>query len=228
MDATLLHWLQTSDSAFPVGAFAHSMGLEGWITEGLVRDEQGLVDFLNDIHVPLLTRIDLPILRLSAAAAAVPDWPELARLDALAWAGRGSREAREASANIGTQRLRLLHDLTPSPLLAETLANLRATTLRGMLPVVSGIEATACAIPVRSAQLAYSYQSIAAIFSASMKLMRIGQRAVQRILRTHALLIPEWVDASDLTPRNVIGGFFPSLDVCEARHETTWTRIFIS
>ncbi|HMP74097.1 MAG TPA: urease accessory UreF family protein [Kiritimatiellia bacterium] len=228
MDTALLHWLQTSDSAFPVGAFSHSMGLEGWIHEKLCPDEASLEAYLTHFHLPLLEQIDLPILRHAHDDAAREAWAGLEDLDCLAWACRGSHEARDASARIGRQRLRLLHELKPAPAIQWMHQSVQAGTLRGMLPVVSGIEAHAYALPLPSAQLAYGYQTLAAILAASTKLMRIGQRAVQSILLRLLQRLPETIQRSQTLSRDAIGGFFPSLDLAEARHETQWTRLFIS
>ena len=44
MSGPLWHLLQTSDSLFPTGAYAHSGGLEGMVTEGWVDDPGATIE----------------------------------------------------------------------------------------------------------------------------------------------------------------------------------------
>jgi urease accessory protein len=58
-DAAALAWLprllQTTDSMFPTGAYAHSFGLEGAVQDGLVSDTASLDDFLTNQIVRAMT-----------------------------------------------------------------------------------------------------------------------------------------------------------------------------
>ncbi|MGB2403221.1 MAG: urease accessory protein UreF, partial [Akkermansiaceae bacterium] len=56
--ARVLHF---SDSALPVGAYAHSFGLEGVCQMGLVHDKETLRTFLNRDVSTALVHVDLPL-----------------------------------------------------------------------------------------------------------------------------------------------------------------------
>jgi urease accessory protein len=100
--------LQTADSFYPTGAYAHSFGLEGLVQTGAVRDRATLGAFLVGQALPSLARTDLPIAAQAwAAAGEPPDWVRLRELSFLGAAVRGSREPREAAESIGRQRIEL-------------------------------------------------------------------------------------------------------------------------
>src|SRR5687767_15824740 len=50
--AWLCGLLQTSDSFYPTGSYAHSFGLEGLVQEGVIRDRETLRTFLFHAAVP--------------------------------------------------------------------------------------------------------------------------------------------------------------------------------
>src|SRR5437899_2607561 len=82
--------LQTSDSIFPSGSFAHSFGLEGCVQLGQVNDQATLKGFLRDQVVPALRNFELPFVRLAYRAAQDSDVARLLALDERYGAMKGS------------------------------------------------------------------------------------------------------------------------------------------
>src|SRR5437870_3170446 len=52
--AWLVGLLQTTDSFFPTGSYAHSFGLEGFVQEGIVHDVATLREYLRHSMLPAL------------------------------------------------------------------------------------------------------------------------------------------------------------------------------
>ncbi len=226
-DRELLHLLQTSDTMFPVGAFAHSVGLEGLVDAGRVQGPENLDPVMrSDLH-RLLADLDFPLIRLASEAAGNNDSETLAGLAERSRALRASSEQRDAVERIGRQRLAMLIDLQP-PENSRRLTRLTASLPVPGLPVVCGIESAVCGIDPASMMYAYGYQAFAGFLSASMKLIRIGQLAVQRLLHDHLRELPGLLEQSRYVDRETMGCFTPVLDIAQARHETAYTRIFIS
>ncbi|RYD37749.1 MAG: hypothetical protein EOP86_02750, partial [Verrucomicrobiaceae bacterium] len=135
--------LQLTDSFFPTGAYAHSFGLEGLVQEGTVTHAASLRGFLLEAFLPTLAATDLPIAALAWTALdrmgrrgeeretrldaeepkpkPEPDWNEVEEVCRRCAALKPSREPREASENIGRQRLEMLRLLHPGSL-AEAFA----------------------------------------------------------------------------------------------------------
>src|SRR5262245_48763619 len=100
----LTHLLQTGDSFFPTGSYAHSLGLEGMVVDAAVTDVQSFREYIEHSMIPSLTHVDLPFVH----AAQTDDVETLVRLGALCHAVKSSREIREASLRIGSQRLQMM------------------------------------------------------------------------------------------------------------------------
>ncbi len=215
------HLLQTSDTFFPTGSYAHSFGLEGLIQAGVVADRAGFHAFLNDSAIPSLTHVELPLVHLAHGA----NVEAALRLGRLGDALRSARELREASVRIGSQRLNMVADLTRDPLL-EALR--QRADFRPHAPVVFGVECGVTGVPVQAAMAAYFYQSLVALTSAAMKLVRMGQVAAQEEMRGALNRSEEMVAAAMEIEESEIGWFSPLTDIASARHQTAYTRLFIS
>ncbi len=219
---SLWHLLQTSDSAFPVGGFAHSYGLEGMVQAGAVDTPDDLEIFLRDTWMPIMTHVDLPLVRLSYQHAA--DRNTILRLDTLAMACRATAEARRAQQQMGAQRLKLVAGMTGH---GEYAAWIDADWTTSW-PVVWGLESSLLKTPLEDALVSYSYQSINGLLAASTKLIRIGPTEIQRLLHAQGSLVHDAIAHSMSVREEEIGWFNPLLDITGACHETAYTRLFIS
>lgn len=226
--AALLALLQFSDSAYPTGAYAHAFGLEGLVEAGLIHDADSAENYLRRHGLPALSRTELPYVRLAHEAASAQDLDRIVALDAESHAMRGARELREAASRIGAQRVALAAEFFPSPWTRALLEALETGRWRGHLPVAFGALCAATGASVSDALAAHTYQQIAGAVAALMKLLRLGQRAAQGITtRLLAASVPWQEEALRLAPEE-IGWFTPGLDIASARHETAYTRLFIS
>ena len=178
-DAAALAWLprllQTTDSMFPTGAYAHSFGLEGAVQDGLVTDTASLDEFLTNQIVPAQSQLELPCTRHAFNAAHDDDLETLCELDRQYAALKGTYELREASARTGRQRLALLKKIDPSEWWEKMDAARRAGELDAHDVIVIGAQGSRADIPLEAVLTAVYYQALAALVSASLKLIRIGQ-----------------------------------------------------
>ncbi|MSU62084.1 MAG: urease accessory protein UreF [Pedosphaera sp.] len=226
--AWLPQLLQTTDSIFPSGSYAHSFGLEGLVQLGQVAEPVDFAEFLRHQVVPAMEHMELPFVRLAHRAAGDADVSRLLELDEHYGAMKSSFELRQASSRIGTQRLQMLQKLTPHPLLAQLETECGRGNFHAHATIVFGAQAAIAQMPLEASLAAYFYQNLAALVSAAMKLIRMGQIAGQTIL-TECLAQTGVVVELALTVNEAdIGWFQPGLDIASARHETAYTRIFIS
>lgn len=212
--------LQANDTAYPSGSYAHSFGLEELIETGVVKTAEDLANFLERQIVPALLKFEIPFFAQAHIAAGSGDLARLLELDGELDAWRIPSELRDASRRIGSQRLDLLSQLDPSPLVMDY----RAASPRSHHLVVTALELSA--VPVAQAARAFGFQSVASITAASMKLMRIGQTAVQKISRNTLLVLGAEIDASLSRPAD--GWFNPLLEISSLRHARSNARLFIS
>jgi urease accessory protein len=106
--STLLH---TTDSAYPIGGFAHSGGLEGMVALGQVRTADDLRLFMHREIAETLGNVELPLLFQAWIGATVEDAGVLQLLDQVSESVRFAAEQRQASRRLGAQRFALLMKL---------------------------------------------------------------------------------------------------------------------
>src|SRR5688572_10243171 len=111
--------LQTGDSFYPTGSYAHSFGLEGLVQQGVVRDRATLRTFLLRAVAPALGHVDLPIAAHGCRAFGAGNWQLIGELCLLSSALKTAREVRAASENIGRQRVELVAKMRDSTLAQE-------------------------------------------------------------------------------------------------------------
>lgn len=212
--------LQANDTAYPSGAYAHSFGLEELVETGVVRTPAELENFLMKQVMPALLTFEIPFFSKAHAAANAGDADALLALDAELDAWRIPAELRDAYRRIGSQRLDLLAQLDPTPLVLR----LREASPRCHNLVVTALELAA--VPLEQAARAFAFQSIAGLTAASMKLMRIGQTSCQLIARRVLDALGSQIDESLSQP--VDGWFNPLLEIASLRHARANHRLFIS
>ena len=212
--------LQANDTAYPSGSYAHSFGLEELVESGVVSIAGDLEDFLGKQILPALLTFEIPYFARAHAAAVAGKCDELLALDAELDAWRIPAEIRDASRRIGSQRLELLAQLDPTPLVIEY----RGLSPRSHHLVVTALELSG--VPVSEAARAFAFQTISGLVAASMKLMRIGQTSCQQILRRTLVNLGGKID--DSLKLLVDGWFNPLLEIASLRHARAHARLFIS
>ncbi len=226
--ATLLH---TTDSAYPIGGFAHSGGLEGMVALDHVRSVDDLHGFLQHEIAETLSSVELPLLRHAWLAAKSQDDEQLRQLDQLSESVRFAAEQRQASRRLGQQRwslLEKLHARRLDPNQQAWLKRLNRSLPHKHLCVIVGIEATLLGIPCEAAMLALSHQTVMMVAQAAMKIMRIGQTQVQTLVTEMAGRYPMFIDQAQALDLGEVGTCLPHLDIATAWHETAPARMFLS
>lgn len=226
--AWLVALLQAGDSFYPTGSYAHSFGLEGLVHEGVIRDRPTLREFLFRSALPSLQHTDLPLAAHAYEAFAAPDWPRVGELCVLSSALRTARESRLASENIGRQRAELLATLHGSALAQDFLQRATACAWPHASAISGALEGRVVRAPLDAVLAGLCYSGLAALISAAMKLLRLGQNGAQSLLTEALAATPALLARAKTTPLDEIGWFNPWLDIAAARHESADARMFIS
>ena len=222
--------IQTTDTLFPSGGYAHSYGLEEMVALNQVTSAKDLEEFLIQQILPSLENLELPYLRYCVEAVEKNDLNELVILNEEISAWKLTHEIRDAGKSQGAQLLRMILEIYQCPLSKEL-----KELLQGRGDQCQHITATALLrnkqkAPLDSSMIAWIYQAISNFCSASIKLLRLGELACQKII--HRCINGEKIQgllARSVEVKREEAGFFnPLLDLASARHELAFSRLFIS
>jgi urease accessory protein len=221
----LLPLLQLSDSAFPTGAFSHSLGLETLVAGGTVCDGATLEAAIVD-HLGAMATSDLPALR---GAASADSQGRVVALDRTLGATKLARESRVASAATGRS---LLDSATALELTDHRPGEYRALVRAGDAPghnaVAYGVVCASLELPVEDGVAAFAYAACASLVAAGQKLVPLGQREAQRtLLALHGPIAAAVELSAGIDPADPYA-FAPVQEVASMAHERQRTRLYIS
>jgi len=219
-NVSFLRLQQLFDSQFPIGAFAHSGGLETYAGAGL--DLAGLRELLANEIALGWSRGDLAAVRLAWREAGEPDpATRLAGLAARVEAYKVIRSVRDTSLRLGSRTLSLVRRLYPE---AVASIDVRPTHY----PVVVGAVGRRLDLPVRELLLAFGQSTIAASLAAATRCMPVSPAQAQATLVD---LQPAIAAAVERVLGDETGALFtctPALDIRNHEQAFLHTRLFQS
>lgn len=177
--AEFLTAAQLGDSALPIGRFAHSNGAEQWLSSHPAATDTEFDEFVRCTVVEGVAPLDGVA---TAAAHACRTEGELARLDRELSARKLAPAARAASQSCGRQLLALSLTLADDPLTKALDRQVRGGGCPGNLAVVEGHLSRSLGIGVDLAVALSLRGSLAAMFSAAVRLGRMAPSRAQAMM----------------------------------------------
>ncbi|MEU3496525.1 urease accessory protein UreF [Kitasatospora cineracea] len=223
----LLVSLQLTDSAFPSGFYTLSHGLEGYAQAGAVTPDT-LPDLLADLLRHGVGPSDATALALAHRAVLAGDADTVVRVDRRLYAGKLSREVRQAATRTGRQLLDLAAEVFGQPAIAGHLRLVRERRAPGCQAVAAGIVQAAAGVPVEQAVAGDLFAFSASFAGAALRLRLTDHRKAQVLLRGAAPVIEETVRAALARPEADLGSTAFGADIMSGRHERAEARLFMS
>jgi urease accessory protein len=224
-----LQLLHLADSALPIGALAHSFGLESLVERHLLSvavlpeflrgflEEAGLVE-----AVFCRAGFRLVERRFPEFAAA---WRALnGRLGAM----KPARESRMGSASLGKNFLAAVAGLGDFPVVREALKASKSAESLIHHCVAFGLAGGALGLAEDRTVLAYLHQCVASQVSACQRLLPLGQTAATRILWDVKPAVAQAANRSANCAVEDASCFMPLLDWGAMEHPALTTRLFVS
>lgn len=162
-----------ADSRFPSGGYAHSLGLEQAVSDGL--GVAGVAPFMA-ARLRLVARADAALSVAARRAAVAGDDVGLATLDDEHAARCPSPVLRDIARRLGAQLLRSAATAWPCP----TIENYRATSCTTPRPVALGVVGAAAGIDDDEVATIALYDDAATVSSAALKLLGLDPAEAAR------------------------------------------------
>jgi urease accessory protein len=224
----LLALLQLADGLFPAGGFAHSLGLETYVQEGMVRDATGLAAFLEAQLEGSAGPTDAVAVACAARFASTGDldaWLDLdARLDAMRWVP----EFRAASVQMGRQTLRTVAAAGGGSAVATWAAAVADGRTPGHHAAVFGLVLGSQGVDSEAAAAAYLHTAAVLIVNAALRLLPLGQAEGQRLLVGARLRIARLAARAGAAQVDDLWSFAPGVEIAGLRHADLESRLFRS
>ena len=227
-DHALLRLLQLTDSTFPVGAFAHSFGLETYVARGTVDNAATLEAFIaNTLRHAIAPSDGVGCL---AAVRAGADWKGVVqRLDHRLTAMKTVSEFREASRTLGMRFLRTATQLFSLPRASSYLAAIEAKHLHGHMSLAYGLSCHDLELPAQHALAAWFRQYCGSMVSVGVRLIPLGQTEGQALLARLGTTILDVVESTLGQAIDEMTSFSPGRELAGIIHrDLLTTRLYIS
>jgi urease accessory protein len=230
-DLADLRLLHLADSALPIGALAHSFGLES-LTACEMLTTRDLPDFLQ-AYLEESGMLEAVFCREAfRLPATVPSEGECVTrwlaLNDLLSARKPARESRAGSASLGANFLQVVLNLADLPVAGKALdASKRAASLVHH-STAFGLASSLLRFSEERVILVYLHQSIANLVSSCQRLLPLGQTEAAKLLWDLKPAIIQAANRSAKCALDDAGCFMPLLDWGAMEHPALSTRLFIS
>jgi urease accessory protein len=214
-DIAWLQLLQLADSALPIGAAAHSFGIESLVAESGL-SELGLHGFFSG-WLSGTGRLEAAFCLRASAVTNQQEW-ELLNTDLSSF--KPARESREASLRLGKRFLALAAGLIRQPGLER----------RGDAHLATAFGLSGAALDLRPSLVAaaYLHQAVFGAISVCQRLLPFGQSSAMQLLWRLKADIVQTVETAATATNDELWNPQPMLEIASMRHPHLSTRLFIS
>lgn len=220
--------LQISDSAFPKGSFAHSLGLETYVAEGLVEDGKSLQEFAESVLLNSAGPLEGVYLREAYRCADADDFERLLRLDRRLSAAKPVASLRKASRTVGRQFLRTTTGYVEHDFLARYERRVRQGSSPGHHAVALGVAGCALELGLRRTLESFFYGAASGLASAAIRLAPLGQTEGQRVVAACEETARQATETALALPLEDAYSVGPGHELRAMTHLRLHTRLFVS
>lgn len=228
MDRKTLALFQLCDTNFPTGAFSLSNGLETYIQEGKVHDQESFFQWLSVYVNEQLIYSDGLACRLVYEALDQGELEKIWKLDRMLTVQNLPRETREGTQRIGERMLKLMESLYEIPILSEYGERIKQRKSFGHPAIVFTIIGHHLDIPVSTTILYYLYSNVSSLVQNAVRAIPLGQTAGQKIIRKFQDILINSTKKINVLDEMDFGIVSPGLELSQMQHERVNIRIFMS
>lgn len=219
--------LQFTDSAFPVGTFSFSNGLETAAYEGLVHDAATLEAYTRAIALQAAFS-DGVVALLAFRAAKDDDYASVLEADHRLLGFKMNKEARQMLCRMGKKLAELGAHVFDAPLMVRWLADIRAQQAPGTYPVAQALTFAASGLTESDLFCSHQYGVINMVLGAALRCVKVSHYDTQRILYKLCEQSEEFYAEASRMGFDDMNAFVPEADILASMHEKGNMRMFMN
>lgn len=226
-EQSLFRLLELNDALFPIGAYAHSFGLETYVQAGVVCNRQTAEQWLKTYFSTSFLYGELLAVRLAYEYASNSQIAQLVFLEEELVAAKSPREIREALQKLGKRLAKNAQKigLPYAPIFTEYL---NAVQDNISYPVCYGVLTAALNLPKRPTLLHYFYAQVSSLTNTCVKLIPLSQTDGAQLLADFYPVIASTMNKVFLASRDDLCRSAPGLDIRAMQHEDLYSRLYMS
>lgn len=223
----LIRLLQWADSAFPVGTFSFSNGLESAAHTGVVYDARTLQAYVRTIALQAAFTDGVTAL-YSFRSAQRNDYEGILRADRALLLVKLNGEARTMQQRMGRKMAELGVHLLASETMNRWLADIKEGITPGTYPVAQGIVFSASGLNEEALYTAHQYGVISMVLNAALRCIKVSHYDTQQILYRLSNESLRWLPEVRKLTLEEMNNFNPQADILSSLHEKGAMRMFMN
>ena len=224
---SLMRLIQFSDSAFPIGTFSFSNGLETAVHEKIVYDAQTLGDFTHSVSIQAAYGDGVAAL-LAYRAAKKGDYEEILNIDECLIQFKMNDEARLMQKRMGKKMAELCDKILQDVMMKKWLQDIKEDKTQGTLPVAQGLAFAAEGLTEIELFSSHQYGVINMVLGAALRSVRVSHFDTQEILYKLSHQMQELYEEVSVLELDDMNSFVPHIDILASMHEKGKMRMFMN
>ncbi len=223
----LMRLLQFTDSAFPVGTFSFSNGLETASFEGIVYDKETLKQYTRSISYQAAFSDGVAAIN-AYKAAKMDDYYSLVDVDKMLMMVKMNEESRVMLTRMGRKMVEMGKTLFDNALLSKWLEDIQRNNTPGTYPVAQGLMFSIAEVSEHDLFISSQYGVINMILNAALRCLKVSHYDTQSILFELSNEFEQlYEEAKELTIYEM-NTFVPEIDILASLHEKGTMRMFMN
>lgn len=223
----VMRLLQFTDSAFPVGTFSFSNGLETAAYEGIVCDAKTLERYTEDVALQAAYTDGVVALQ-AFRAAGEGIYEKLTEADRQLMRCKMNAEARQMLQRMGKKLAELSVHIFEEQMIRRWLDDICADRTPGTYPVAQALAFSAAGLSEWDLFCSHQYGVMNMVLSAALRCVKVSHYDTQRILFTLSGRIPALYEEIRRMEFEDMNAFVPQIDILASLHEKGTMRMFMN
>ena len=177
----LMRLIEFSDSAFPVGTFSFSNGLETASFEGIVYDKSTLYEFTKAQALQAAFSDGVAALH-AFRAVQLCDYDKLKQTDKFLYNFKMNTEARLMNCRMGKKLGELASRLFPDTIIGQWLDDIKKQLTPGTYPIGQGLVFAIAGVGEKALFCSHQYGVMNMVVSAALRCVKVSHYDTQEVL----------------------------------------------